>query len=50
MRSGEAWVVDLAEGVDADADRLRMADGVGELHFALGSEVGGDIVWLRGQP
>ena len=29
-----------AEGLNVDADRVRMSDGVGELHFALRSELG----------
>ena len=33
-----------AEGVDVNADRLRMADGVGKLNFALGREAGCDDV------
>ena len=33
-----------AEAVDVDAHRKRVADGVGELHFALRGEAGGDDV------
>ena len=34
-----------AEGVDVDADRMRVADGVGELDFATVSKAGGDDIF-----
>ena len=43
-RFGSRYERTVAEGVDVDPDRVRVADGVGEFHFATVGEARGDDI------